>query len=354
MKYFLILFSVLAFFACTDSKSDKAADENAVEFVNLSFEEALAKAKEMNKMVLVDFYSDGWGGCRRLDKAVFKNSASAEYINSKFISIRLFTDKGWKELREKFALRGTPSVLLFNSDGSEIERITGFDDDAAKYVETLKDYSQNKNTLSSFLAELKDKPDDVTANFKAANRYLERWERSNAVPYLKKIKKLDPEDKFGHGELADCHIAIDYAYKNKDPKSLEKFIAGSENIDLLNESLNRLVRYYTRESDPTNALKAYELAFKKLPADPNLLNSYAWYIYEEKIKAKFADGISAAEKAVELEPKASGIWDTLAWLYFENGEKEKAIEAMKKAVEHSPDDEGYKKNLEKMLGQEAA
>ena len=61
MKYFLTLISILALFACTNSKVDTqtATDKNVVNFVSLTFEETLAKAKEMNKLVLVDFYSDG-------------------------------------------------------------------------------------------------------------------------------------------------------------------------------------------------------------------------------------------------------------------------------------------------------
>ena len=58
--------------------------------------------------------------------------------------------------------------------------------------------------------------------------------------------------------------------------------------------------------------------------------------------------VELAQKAVKLDPGSASKWDTLAWLYFESGEKDKALKAMRKAVELRPDSEGYKQNLEKM------
>lgn len=57
--------------------------------------------------------------------------------------------------------------------------------------------------------------------------------------------------------------------------------------------------------------------------------------------------IELAQKAAELEPKEARIWNTLAWLFFEKGELQKAIKAMNKAVELDPEREEFKKNLKK-------
>jgi len=45
--------------------------------------------------------------------------------------------------------------------------------------------------------------------------------------------------------------------------------------------------------------------------------------------------------------QAAHIWDTLGWLYHENGELDKTIEAMKKAGSFDPDQKPYKEALEK-------
>ena len=55
-----------------------------------------------------------------------------------------------------------------------------------------------------------------------------------------------------------------------------------------------------------------------------------------------------AENAVEIEPHAAGIWDTLGWLYYEKGELDKAIIAMQKTVTLDPESDYFKKNLDKL------
>ena len=106
--------------------------------------------------------------------------------------------------------------------------------------------------------------------------------------------------------------------------------------------------YYEHLKDFDGYTKNYKLALAKFPDDASLMNRYAWGIYKNKLTDKFDHGVELAQKAVKLDPGSASKWDTLAWLYFESGEKDKALKAMRKAVELRPDSEGYKQNLEKM------
>ena len=78
-----------------------------------------------------------------------------------------------------------------------------------------------------------------------------------------------------------------------------------------------------------------------------MMNSYAWDIFELKLKNHYARGIEVAQKAVKLEPDAAAIWDTLGQLQFEAGNVEEAIEAMQKAVDLEPETASFKENLER-------
>jgi len=106
--------------------------------------------------------------------------------------------------------------------------------------------------------------------------------------------------------------------------------------------------YYEHTKDFDGYTNNYELALTKFPDDASLMNRYAWGIYKNKLTDKFDHGVELAQKAVKLDPGSASKWDTLAWLYFDSGEKEKALNAMRKAVELRPDSEGYKQNLKKM------
>ena len=55
-----------------------------------------------------------------------------------------------------------------------------------------------------------------------------------------------------------------------------------------------------------------------------------------------------AQKAVELAPKASGHWDTLGEVYFQRGDKDKAVEIARKAVAMEPKRAYFRKQLKRI------
>lgn len=91
--------------------------------------------------------------------------------------------------------------------------------------------------------------------------------------------------------------------------------------------------------------KAYDLARKTLDTDlkdnPQVLNEIAWLIVDPagKVEKKDLDlAMTAANKANDLtKGKDAAILDTLARVHFEKGDKAKALELQKKAVELAPD-----------------
>jgi len=107
------------------------------------------------------------------------------------------------------------------------------------------------------------------------------------------------------------------------------------------------VRYFNKQKNPAKAIETYELALKKIPDDANLMNAFAWFIFQEKIESSYTRGIEVAKKAVELEPKNDGIYDTLGQLLFEAGRVEEAIQAMQKAADLNPKEQSYQENLKK-------
>lgn len=240
-----------------------------------------------------------------------------------------------------------PTVLFLKPEGEEIDRICGFDGNKDAYLQTIKDYAAGRNILSNYIADVQNNPDNVELNLKLARKYISRWEREKAHPYFTRVLELDPDDEKGFKDESTFQLAVYEARNKKNIEPLESFMASNTDERFFEEGYFNLVRFYRNEKNTDKLIEIYEEGIGKMPAHAGALNQYAWFIYENKIKEKYVRGIELAKKAVELKPDAAYIWDTLGWLYFENGNVEAAIKTMKKAVELAPESKYYNENLEK-------
>ena len=166
------------------------------------------------------------------------------------------------------------------------------------------------------------------------------------VYYERAVQKMPDQPKW---MVRYGWFIIDNKLEQKYPQALElaQKITQLDSRDAL-QGYYMLGDYYEHIKDFDTYNKNYKIALTKFLDNESLMNHYAWGIYKNKLTDKFDYGIELAQKAIKLDPESASKWDTLAWLYFESGEKEKALKAMRKAVELRPDSEGYKQNLEKM------
>ena len=89
--------------------------------------------------------------------------------------------------------------------------------------------------------------------------------------------------------------------------------------------------------------EALHRALERGENDASNLNGLAWTCATNDIY--LAEALQAAERAVALEPKESGILDTLAEVHFRMGNKEKAIEVETQALALAPNDNYLKEQI---------
>lgn len=351
MKYLVSFVLLIFLLAC--SKTDKSTESHSepvstVQFKKTSFSETLAEAKQENKMILMDVYATWCVPCQKLDKTVFSDNEMGEFINSKFVSLKVDGEKGeGPELMEKFGVPGYPTIILFTEDGEEIDRLVGFDGNKENYFQTLQNYLEGKNTLKDYLARLENENDDVELNYEIATKYLYREEEEKALKYYQRVEELDPADKNGYRDEAQYQIASTQMRISDDPRSLHDFIKNSTNENYVRRAYSSLTRFYRNQKNYDKLISTYEKGIAQFPQDASMMNGYAWDIFKLKLKDHYTRGIEVAQKAVELEPDAAAIWDTLGQLQFEAGNVQGAINAMQKAAELEPDTESFQENLER-------
>ena len=125
---FLILVSITGF-----------SQDDTDTFFHQDWNAALSKAKENNKILLVDCYTDWCGWCKVMDKNTFRDSTIKEFLDKNFVVLKMNAEKDFGiDLAMKYRVLMFPSILFYNPDGSLIKKSLGYQD-SEKFMETLND-----------------------------------------------------------------------------------------------------------------------------------------------------------------------------------------------------------------------
>ena len=97
-------------------------------------QQALAKAKQDKKMVLMDFTGSDWcGWCMKLDKEVFSTPEFKSYAAKNLVLVELDfprqtytapqTKKQNMELQQKYQVEGYPTIIVLDSTGKQVGQL---------------------------------------------------------------------------------------------------------------------------------------------------------------------------------------------------------------------------------------
>ena len=94
-RYVLLLAALLLLAVQVRAQQGAASvTANGITFFKGTFGEALAKARQENKPLFVDFYAVWCVPCKKMAKNVFTQEEVGKYFNEHFISLQLDAEKG--------------------------------------------------------------------------------------------------------------------------------------------------------------------------------------------------------------------------------------------------------------------
>ncbi len=102
-----------------------------------SWDAGLREARQLKRPVLVDVYTQWCGWCKRMDRDVYARPELRDYLNSKFVTIKLDAEAAGpasydgrsytaRSLAARFRVTGYPTTLFLRSTGEHLVNVPGY------------------------------------------------------------------------------------------------------------------------------------------------------------------------------------------------------------------------------------
>jgi thioredoxin-related protein len=196
----MALMSALAVLVLLGASPAALAEEAKPAAGRLSWEDsmdaALARAKKENKYVLLDFYTDWCGWCKRLDRDVF---AKDEFKSAagQVIGVKINAEKSQENraLARSFGVSSYPRLFVLDKEGRTLERIKGYL--ALKEFTSLVGQVQAGNSEFNRLRTAAADPNNLQAIHSFATFLTETSQREESIPYWQQVHDIALERLFG-------------------------------------------------------------------------------------------------------------------------------------------------------------
>lgn len=227
-------------------------------FRHITYDEAINAAKAENKLVFMDFYTDWCGPCKMMMREVFPQKEVGDFMNEKFVCIKLNAEKEGKELAKLYKVKAYPTFIAIDTNknivltkvggGSanafveEIDRMLDPNKSPERMKERYESGERTPELVSAYAAYL------VSESQKGKNTNMELENKAYDIvnsyfDNLSDADKLSPKNLFiyeNYIQGTDCNLAkYMVAHHNDfDPAIKQK------TDEIIGEMFKRQIYYY--------------------------------------------------------------------------------------------------------------
>jgi thioredoxin-related protein len=231
-------------------------------------DQALQQAKQTLKPLFVDVFADWCTWCHKLDQDVYTNPKFVQYMKN-HVMLKVDSEDNGKgtHFAEKYQVTGLPTLLVLDSNGGLINRITGF-----MFADSL---IGQIDKIERLLAKEQNKSGDLHATYELANEYIEREMYPEAQLRFAKIMASGSASK-EQKERAQFSTALALYYQGKLQPALtalntyySTYKDGNSNED----ALLLLSQVHIELNSNTKAMKYLREFMQKYPKSGNAVRA---------------------------------------------------------------------------------
>jgi len=155
-----------------ETRKNPSSTQKADSLIWYRYDAGLAKAKKEKKHVMVAFYTNWCGWCKRMDKNTYADEKVKKVLNGSYVAIKVNAESKEKvevggkkitetDLAKEFRVRSFPTTWFLKQSGEKIAPHMGYAD-APSFLNVLnfiKDDLYDKMTFEEYLKN-QDKNDD--------------------------------------------------------------------------------------------------------------------------------------------------------------------------------------------------
>ncbi len=312
-----------------------------------SFDDALARAAASGSRLIVDVYATWCGPCQALDREVFPNAVVGEAARG-LVAVKVDAEAGdGPAVVERYHVVGYPTVLVLRPDGTEIDRIFGYVEPDA-FAATLTDFLDGRGTIDVLREQVAAASGDLDLALDLGVRAIVRGDYETGDPALRAVIAADADN--ARGLRSRAHLVIGkYRYLRgaRDyPAALAEFAILIDELPEADEADEAVVQSgiaHARAGNAEEARRFFDAFVAADPTDAGRYNAVAFSMYREGFD--LPRGIELATAGLAIAPDDASLWDTLAELQFASGDAEAARASIARAVELSPEEAYFARQL---------
>ncbi len=297
---------------------------------------ALVAAAGPDQQIIVEFTASWCGPCKLLQSEVLDDPAVIAEL-APLVCARLDIDRpGNAAVADRFAITTLPTVVLCTRDGTEIDRIRGFQGRDA-FLEKLRTFKSGRGSLPDLQSRLARNPDVPTLQVETGLRYAERLDLVAAAELLERgLATWTAPDSAAAAlawrTLADVHHRLgDDAGAVRDLRTLQRTWPDHEYPVV---TWRNLADYQLAAGDTTASLAALDSLLAIRPDDGPSLTVFA--TTAARTGVRLDEATERARHAVAVSALPYRAMDALATVLLRRGAYPEALLWNRRAATDDP------------------